>query len=150
MTVQSWGTGRKDYSKNVEYATEAIIRSYQQQYVVVETGTLAAGASTTINTAITTETVVMLYDFNFSADSNVLISMVVYAISVAGASTYVFQDKNYQNISHCILKGFPFFGTVRSALTNDGDASINYHYTMAGLVTGEKEYYLRVASVLPS
>jgi len=32
-TVQSWGTGRKDYSENIEYSTIPIIRSHQRRKV---------------------------------------------------------------------------------------------------------------------
>lgn len=144
MTVSSWGTGRKDYSKNVEYSTNPIIRGPQTRYIQRYSGTLAAGGSTTINTSVTSGYVVMLYDFTFAADLNALLSLVVYAVSTAGSAVEVFQDKKYQSIYYNILKGFPFFGTIRSVLTNDGDQSINYEYTIAGFETSERQYNLTI------
>lgn len=142
--VESWGTGRKDFSENVEYSTEPIIRSYQNTYTsYTEYEDVVPGVLTNVDITIPTETVLILYDFFLSSPVNVLLDFDCYAKS-ATSDVYVniFRDKGYQTIYHPIPQGFPFFSTYRIRYRNNGERNIDLILTIAGLYTSEKNYYL--------
>ena len=144
--VDSWGTGRPDYSENVEYSTEPIIRGAQNKYVYyLEILDVAAGGEATIDIDITADTVVMLYDFYMSSIANVLLDFNLFTIDSDGAVTAtIFRDRDYQRVYHKIPQGFPFFDTYRVGYKNNSNRTIDLFLNIAGLYTSEKEYYLTV------
>lgn len=145
MAVQSWGTGRKDYSENVEYSVEPVIRGPQTQYTYYEEFlNVAAGASSTVDIDITADTVVILYDFYLSSIANVLLDFNIFAIGTDGSVATVFRDRGFQSIYHPIPSGFPFFNTYRLGYTNNSEILIDLIFTVAGLYTSEDEYYLTI------
>ena len=143
MTIESWGTGRKDYSKNIEYSTEPIIRGPQTQYVYsVELLEVAANSTTTVDVDIPADTVVMLYDFYLSANKNVYISLQIRALGTTGTYATIFKDEGYQRIAHPIPPGFPIFNSYRYIYANQSDEQIDMELSIAGIYTTEDEYYL--------
>lgn len=148
MTVLSWGTGRPDYSKNVEYSTEPIIRGPQTQYVLSEEiEDVAANSTTTVDVDITTDTVVMLYDFFLTANKNVYITLQVRALGTGGTYVSIFKDEGYQRVIHPIPVGFPVFDSYRYIYANLSDEEADLSLQISGLYTGEKEYYLTLRDV---
>jgi len=144
MTVKSWGTGRKDYSQNVEYSVEPVIRGPQTQYVYyLEISDVASGGSGTVDVDITADTVVMLYDFYLTSTANVLLDFNIFALSNGTVAT-VFRDRGFQNIYHPIPQGFPFFDTYRLSYKNNGNKVVDLAFTAAGIYTSEKAYYLTI------
>ncbi|GAI51507.1 unnamed protein product, partial [marine sediment metagenome] len=108
MTVAPWGTGRKDYSENVEYSVEPVIRGPQTQYnYYLEIPNVAAGGSATVDIDITADTVVILYDFYLTATADVMLDFNIFALSNGVAAT-IFRDRGFQRIYHPIPQGFPF------------------------------------------
>lgn len=147
MTVGNWGTGREDYSQNVEVSTEPIVRSWESQYIYfVEIPSVAANSSTTVNATIDADTVVILYDFFLATTLNVLISLEVYAVGVDGSVGTIFRDREYQSIYHPIPVGFPFFNIIRYVYRNMSNEVIDLNLTMSGLSTAEKNYNLAILS----
>lgn len=144
MTVQSWGTGRKDYSENIEYSVEPVIRSYQSQYVYwTEITNLTAGIEEVHTITTGSSYVVIIYDFIFTAPLNALIGLKVEAISTAGVAATIFDDTNFQAVRYKMPTGFPFFYQIKATLKNLSDVTYpTCYFSMNGLYTGEKEYYL--------
>jgi hypothetical protein len=144
MTVSSWGTGRPDYSVNIEYSTEPILRSHQNQYnYYLEITDLAPSSSlTTLDIDIPIDTVVLLYDFCLTSVKNQLLEFIVQAKGTGGGYTTIFYDENYQNIYHPIPNGFPFFDEYRIKYRNRGQSDTDLILSIHGLYTGEDEYYL--------
>lgn len=144
MTISSWGTGRVDYSQNVEYSTEPVIRSWESQYTYFnEFLNVAAGASATLNIDIETDYLTILYDFYLSTPNNVMIGLNCYAVGTDGTAAPIFRDRRFTNIYHPIPQGFPFFHTIRIIYYNYSEIELDYLYlSMFGITTAEKEYYL--------
>ena len=144
MSISAWGTGRPDYSENVEYSTEPVIRSHQNQYThYVDYLDVAANAEVDVEVDITTDTVVMLYDFYLTANKNVLIELHFDAVSsTTGSFVTIFNDKAYSRVCHPIPNGFPIFDTYRITYMNHSTEEIDLLLTICGLYTSEKDYYL--------
>jgi len=144
FTVTKTGVGRRDYSQEVQFSTEPIVRSYQNSYVHDEVYTLAAGQTRTIDVAIVGNTVVLLYDFLLSAPINGLLTFEVQAIDQAGVVASIFRKSDYQKVAHHHSRGAPVFRTIRLILTNHCDVDIaNAQVTINGIYTSDTEYHMR-------
>jgi len=148
MGVQSWGTGRADYSRNIEFSTEPLIRGPQNQYNhTVDYEDVPANSSSTVDVDVGSDVVVMLYDNYLLANKNVLISMKLEAKGTGGSYANVFKHDGYQIIHHPLVKGFPVFKEFRYTYYNDSDETVNLSVIVNGLYTAEKEYYLSKGDV---
>jgi len=94
MTVQSWGTGRVDYSQNVEQSVIPIIRSYQVNATAYKEFTLASGEESE-------ETITLTFSEDaknhfigeaiITANANVLLSAEMWSRGNQINSTYGYQ-----------------------------------------------------------
>jgi hypothetical protein len=145
--VETTGVGRKDYSQQVEYSVEPIVRSYQNAYLLDEIYLVPAGSVRTIDVNIPSETVVLLYDFIASISRNCLLGFEVQAIDVAGGlANPIFSKADYQKVEHHHSRGAPVFLTIRIILTNYCTFDLDVSVTLAGIYTGVQEYHQSVAT----
>lgn len=134
-----------DYSQQVEYSVEPIVRSYQDSYVLDEVYTVSASSSRTIDVTIPVSTVVLLYDFLASCTKNQLLGFQVYALDSAGLASSIFSKHGYQKVEHHHSRGAPVYAQIRIVLTNGCSVAIDVYVTIAGIVTGVEEYYQTVS-----
>ena len=147
FAISVTGVGRKDYSQQVEYSVEPIVRSYQNAYVFDEVYAVQAGQTRTIDVNIPADTVVLLYDFLASIPSNRLIGFQVLAIDVAGGlANSIFGKAEYQRVEHHHSRGAPVFLVIRLVLTNYCDVDLDINVSLAGVYTGVQEYHQLVAA----
>lgn len=140
------GVGRKDYSQQIEYSVEPIIRSYQESYVHDEVYVVDATSTRVIDVAIASETVVLLYDFLASqVDAADILGLQVQAIDTTGQVSTIFSKYGLQQVTHHHTRGAPVFRAIRVTLTNPTGAQMLVYVTIAGIRTGIEEYYQRVA-----
>lgn len=144
--VTATGVGRKDYSQQVEYSVEPVVRSYQSSYVLDEVYTVSASSTRTINVAIPISTVVLLYDFLASCTANRLLGFQVYALDTTGLVSSIFSKHGYQKVEHHHSRGAPVFAQIRIVLSNTCDTPVDVYVTIVGIVTGVEEYYQRVGT----
>ncbi len=140
--VEAKGVGRRDYSVSTELSVEPVIRSYQDVWNHWDVVTIDAGDSATIDIAIATGKVVLLYDFYAQILTADLIEMAVFSVS-GGVAARVIQKSSFGSMDEHLSKGFPFFGTVRFALYNRSAGSLDFVYGAVGIVTGKEEYFLQ-------
>lgn len=138
------GVGRKDYSQQVEYSVEPIVRSYQDSYVLDEVYTVAANSTRTITVNIPVSTVVLLYDFLASCTANRMIGLQVNAVDTAGLVSSIFSKHGYQKVEHHHSRGAPVLAQIQVILSNDCDTSVDIYVTLVGIVTGVEEYFQTV------
>lgn len=144
-TVESKGTGRKDYSMNIEYIVEPTIRSYQQMYrYFAEWTDVDPYSVNPVDVAITSDTVTFVYDFRASTWANVLLGLKIEAIGTDGLVATIAQQTGDGSIYINIPAGFPFFKTIRYTVYNYSDKWLDVDVSMNGMYTSEKQYYLRV------
>jgi len=147
FSVAVTGVGRKDYSQEVQFSVEPVIRSYQHPYVFDEVYALNAGETRTIDVAIPSDTVVLLYDFLCSCPANVLLGFEVLAIDQDGTVGSIFGKSGYQKVGHHHSRGAPVFRTIRIILTNYSDLALSsVAVSLHGVYTSEQQYYMRVAA----
>lgn len=147
FTVVPTGVGRKDYSEQVEYSVEPVVRSYQNAYTHDEVYTVPAGTTRTIDVAIPSNTVVLLYDFFASIFSNRLIGFEVRAVDVAGGlANPIFSKAEYQCVEHHHSRGAPVFLIIRIILTNYCPVNLDISVSLAGVYTSVEEYEQMVAT----
>lgn len=144
FSVTATGVGRKDYSQQVEYSVEPIVRSYQASYVLDEVYSVDGASSRTIDVTIPTDAVVLLYDFNASQLANNVMNLQVFAIDSAGTASSIFSKYGTQRVEHHHSRGAPVFQTIRIVLTNYAVGAVSIYVTIAGLYTGVKEYFQTV------
>jgi hypothetical protein len=139
------GVGRKDYSEMVEQSVEPLIRSYQEEFHAVLTIlNVPPGGTITVDVPITSKYVAILYNFNVAVYRNVLIGLVVSAVAVDGTVAPVITENKYQRIKATLARGFPFFRTIRVAVSNYGDVALDFDFHCNGIYTSEEEYYLTI------
>ncbi len=144
-TVEARGTGRKDYSMNIEYIVEPVIRSYQQLYKYFsEYIDFPPLTDITVDVDIPLDSVVFVYDFRLCTFAHVLTGLKVQAIGTDGTIADVTYGAGYTSVYQNIPAGFPFFKTIRLILSNYSDKIIDVDVSMNGMYTAEKEYYLRI------
>lgn len=146
FTVTATGVGRKDYSQQVEYSVEPVVRSYQDSYVLDEVYTVDASSSRTITVDIPVSTVVLLYDFLASCTANRLIGFQVSAVDSAGLTSSIFSKYGYQKVEHHHSRGAPVLASVQIVLTNGCASSVDIYVTLVGIVTGVEEFFQTVSS----
>jgi len=150
MGVESWGTGRADYSRNVEFSTEPLIRGPQTQYSLYrEYLNTAANSNATVSIDTGADVVVMLYDTYLVANKNVLIEIELEAKGTGGSYATIFKHDGYQIIHHPMQRGFPVFQEYRYTYYNKSSEEIDLLLTINGLYTAEKEYYLSKGDDVP-
>lgn len=148
FAFEAKGVGRKDYSSGIELSVEPVIRSYQDVWNHWDTVTILPGASQTINIALATGKVALLYDFYAQIQTNELIEMRVYTVT-AGVAGRVVQKSKHGSIAEHLSKGFPFYEIVRFILYNRGENSIDFTYGAVGIVTGREEYFMQMFPQVP-
>jgi hypothetical protein len=145
------GVGRKDYSQDVQYSVEPIIRSYQLPYVLDEVYTVGAGQTRTIDVSIPSQqvgnrhySVVLLYDFLASCLANALIGFQVQAVDADGTVGSIFNKSGYQKVEHHHSRGAPVFRTIRIILTNYHSVALDINVSLHGVYTSREEYFMTV------
>lgn len=145
FTVTPTGVGRPDYSQNVEYSVEPIVRSMQTPYVHEDVYALLAGETRTVDVAIPSGMVVLLYDFLMSCPANVLLSFQIQTIDADGTVNTAFFKSAYQKVEHHLIKGVPVFQAIRLILTNQGEIALtNVEVSCVGIQLTQQEYYQRI------
>jgi len=133
--VEEWGTGRRDYSTNVEESVVPIIRSYQINATAYETFTLSPGEQKEIDISMTFEAGAashFISHIDISVDANVLI----YAEIWSGSSPFIFRY-GYQCLEIDIPQTLGL-SSVKLKIKNYGDVSVNGAYSHNGVQGSEK------------
>lgn len=149
FTVPARGIGRKDYSEATEKFVEPVISSWQSVYLYRQLVTVPAGGSVVTNVAVPLNQVVLLYDFFASIPANSLIRLVVESIDQAGTAVIVVDESAYQTVVTHLLKGFPFFITIRFTTYNYGGVDQGFRIGCSGLYTSLEEYFIEVSPTPP-
>lgn len=146
FAVEPRGVGRKDYSSATEQSVEPVITSWQSAYKYRKAITVPALSHVVTDIKVPLAQVVLLYDFFASRPSNRLIRLLVEAITADGSAATVIDETKYQTVASHLLKGFPFFETIRFTTYNYADVDENYmRIGFSGLYTSLKEYHLKIA-----
>ncbi len=125
--VISRGTGRKDYSQNVETSVVPIIRSHQQRIFYTLSFSLPSFSYVDLVVPLTSGGFSMFYNFFLSASSNELIELSVYY-----ENGLVTDKMGYQVVDLPFLQGFPFAElTIR--VINYGTDISDLYLSAAGL-----------------
>jgi hypothetical protein len=143
LTVEAKGVGRKDYSSGIEFAVEPVIRSYQSAYSEWDYVTVPTGADLTVDLAIPTGYVAIVYDFFASFPSLTLLEMKVRAVS-GGVVGEVVAKSGYGSVVAHLPKGFPFDEIVRFVLHNYADFDVDVDIGAVGIYTDLEHYLLKV------
>ena len=140
MAISSWGTGRKDYSRNVEESVVPIIRSYQVNAWATEEFTIAAGVTSTLTPTMTFSTGSSSHHISelfVTADANVLLGLDAKIVESDGDERSVWQGFGYQNIVVPIDVTWGV-SEIRCYITNYSDISIKGAYGHVGVQGTEK------------
>lgn len=142
-TITGEGTGRRDYSANVEYIVEPLIRSYQSSYTLkIDFTDIPSGTPQIQDTSLTSGKVYMLYDFHVSAPTNSLFRCTIRVVSATGTTALIIHRWSYGSFSHNIPRGFPISNALRVAITNYSSETQSYVFSCSGLETDETIYLL--------
>ena len=86
-------------------------------------------------------TVVFIYDVWCTIPSNRLQRLILQGVDSVGAIETVIDVTRYQTIHEVILKGFPFFKTIRVITYNYADEiESNQHIALLGMYSSLSEY----------
>lgn len=135
MVVEAWGTGRRDYSDNVEETVVPIIRSYQSVATAYETFTLNPGEQKDITVDLDfTESSEnhFIAHIDVTVDANVLIG-----IEVISADRTFILLYGYQKIELDIPQSLGLSEVVLR-VKNYGDVTVNGAYSHSGVQGTEK------------
>ena len=147
FTVSTTGVGRKDYSLDVEFSVEPIVRSYQSSYVYDEVYALTGGQTRTIDIPVSTGYVRLLYDFLLSCPANVLLGFIVQSVEADGTVNNIFEKVGYQRIEHRHDRGAPIFNMIRVTITNYSDLDLtSVALNLTGISMTTDQYYLEVSA----
>lgn len=145
FSVTTTGIGRRDYSQDVQLAVEPTIRSYQEPYTFQDVYAINAGQTRTIDVAIPSGQVVMLYDMLACCPANVLLSFEVQTIDQDGTVNSVFHKAGYQKVDHHLPRGVPVFRTIRLIIINYSTLNLtDVEVSLAGSQMSQEEYFMRL------
>lgn len=139
--VEAEGIGRRDYSTGTEFSVEPVIRSYQSVYSSWDYVTVPAGSDLTVDIAIPTGYVAIVYDFYATGPYSTLLEMNVQAIS-GGVSGDVVTKSGYGAIVSHLPKGFPFDEIIRFVLHNYAVFDVDIDIGAVGIYTDQEHYLL--------
>lgn len=143
-TISTAGTGRRDYSTNIEYMVEPLIRSYQSVYTLkLDFAGVPSGAALIQQESLAANNVIMLYNFNISASSNHLFRATIRVVAANGTTLLMVHRWAYGSFSQIIPRGFPFANAIRVAVTNYSSDTQDYIFSCSGLETDETIYVLQ-------
>jgi hypothetical protein len=142
--VEAKGVGRKDYSGGTAVTVEPVISDWQSVYLHRDKVTVPALSSLVVNVSISTDIVVVLYDFFASVPSNLLIGMDFAVNDMAGILTVLFETQAYQTIQKHMSKGFPSFSLIQYTLYNYADTDQEFRIGCAGISCSLQAYYLKL------
>jgi len=146
FTVVPTGVGRPDFSQNVELSVEPQIRSWQQEYQHFEEIDVPAGDTVQTVIEITSQTVVIVYDFYLSAPRNVLLHMKLEFLTAAGTWALLMENSGYQIVPIKYAKGFLLFRRYRVEITNYSEEDVTCRFSAHGTETEENIYYGEIVS----
>jgi hypothetical protein len=136
MAVEAWGTGRVDFSDNVESSVIPIIRSYQLNAYASQDFTLAAGATSDYVIPMTFSPDAACHfiaAIEVSVDKNVLIGVSIYTnVSLCFGTEYGYQQVI---INYLQLLGL---SNATARITNYSDFPVNGSYFHHGVQGTEK------------
>jgi len=133
--VVNWGTGRKDYSSNVEMSVVPTARSYQVNAYASSTFTIAASSTSSITPTMDFSTGAsnhFVFNIDVTVDANVLIGADIYSGGLLHLSR-----QGYQNININIPQGLPT-SDLSLIVTNFSDRIISGAYSHNGIQGTEK------------
>jgi len=140
------GIGRVDYSNAVEVTTEPVITSWQNVYTDSALVAIPALGSTVVDLPITSDLVVIIYDFFASIPSNRLIRLEVIEIDSAGLSVTVLRETKYQTIAAHMSRGRKFQNRIQFVVYNYAPVpEPAMQIGAAGIFTTEQEFYLSIS-----
>lgn len=138
--VTTWGTGRKDYSSNVEGSVLPVIRSYQVNATAYETFTLAAGETKDVPITMDFSPGAashFIFHIDVTVDANVLIVAEIHTVAVDVGDVIVTTEQGYQQIRIDSPQGLPL-STMTLRITNYGDVAVKGAYSHNGVQGTEK------------
>lgn len=140
FTATPTGTGRTDYSQDVQKTVEPITQSWQETYKDYQAFTLNVGESATIETPIPSPYMILLYNFYLSCypASDIELHVQYFHTSFQSWNDIVAKQAN-QTIDVLLEKGFPFLGKYRIISTNLGLAPIDCFYSAHGIITTQSQ-----------
>lgn len=147
ITVPALGAGRVDYSTNVEYMVDTVMRSWQTSYyVVMGIAPVASGASVTIEIPIPANYVVMLYEVGLDSALNVLVDLEVQAWeSTLGIWVAFHRKRKFQSTEQEITAGVPLFQKYRITVRNFAAIAVAYVFSAHGIYTDLQHYSLELS-----
>lgn len=159
--VESWGTGRPDYSKNVETSVQPVIRSWESDWLSIDTVEDMAPNSGTagrlITEAMTTTNIYLIYDILLTCTKNALLRLgLKYYNDTLSANTTIFEEYGYQNIHYNFSQGYPITPSTRAgsvAWTGQGASSYNYNDLRMELFNESDEtidLFLQISGIIVS
>lgn len=128
--VLSRGTGRKDYSTDVQSSVIPIIRSYQVNATHLESFTLTAGQTKTIPLSLSFSTGSanhFVFTWNVSVDANVLIRATITSNGLSFGTYF-----GYGSIDVPIIQGLGL-SQISLIVTNYSNVSVNGYYSHNGV-----------------
>ena len=133
--VITWGTGRKDYSANVEMSVVPTARSYQVN--AIASSTFSLGGYEIKNIAIPMEFSPgaanhFIFNINVTADANVLIG-----VDILSEGQEFITEQGYQEVNINIPQGLGL-SELTLVATNYSSSSINMAYSHNGVQGAEK------------
>ncbi len=138
---ESRGVGRKDYSMATEKTVEPVITSWQSLYSYHKDIALWANSWNIEDIAVPLDQVVFIYDAWCTIPSNRLQRLILQGVDSVGAIETVIDVTRYQTIHEVILKGFPFFKTIRVITYNyANEIESNQHIALLGMYSSLSEY----------
>lgn len=142
VSVVSIGIGRKDYSVNVEYSVQPLIRSWQDKYSYSNLIPVAAGAEVITVIPIPAADLYILYDLNISAEKNVLLRLQVDEwdpVTLAWIDA-VFVKSGYQRVDLQIPDGFIFGDQYRVRVKNYSAFNLTIPLDISGIKASKANY----------
>jgi len=133
--VKSWGTGRKDYSNNVEMSVVPVARSYQINATAHKTFTLGPGEEKEIEIPMEFAEGAechFVFHINVTVDANVLIGVEIWS----GGIRFI-TEQGYQEVNIDIPQGLGF-SEITLKIKNYGDIAVNGAYSHNGVQGTEK------------
>jgi len=140
--ISSLGSGRRDYSADVLFSSESLIRNYQDVYSYhgIMAGVAAGGSSSTVITLTASKTVFVL-NVAASTARNVLCRITVESYD-NGTYTTVMDNYGFMNAGENIRRGVEFTDRMRVTIYNYGESAQDFVFYLTGLQL-DTDIYLR-------
>lgn len=134
--LESWGTGRPDYTMQTERTAITTYRTEQEQILFISStiNVLASGTQTLTISAPEPGYRYIIKNVNLNFDTNVL-GKLDFVINASFANSTILQDYGYQKIERTIPDGVAIASGVSSVVTiwNLGDVASTANIVVSGI-----------------